>query len=235
MSWVEAMNTGGFGGSLQGFRGSLKVSGVPQTLWVRALNGALGALALFHLSYLGALFDVEAEDAVEEQVGPPRPLRTLPKARGQPRGSGVPRHHPVPSGLRHGLHGAQVVGAELGQSLGDAGLLGAGPAAALSPGRELGATGAAGRTGHHRERGRAVPAAPAPLDGINFRFSGFPALSRAEVTPLSRSGTNKASPGWLLSIIPGRPIGARGAGRAVTADSVPWRSRGADFFLPKSS
>ncbi|XP_063280937.1 protein-serine O-palmitoleoyltransferase porcupine, partial [Prinia subflava] len=36
-------------------------------LWVRALNGALGALALFHLSYLGALFDVEAEDAVEEQ------------------------------------------------------------------------------------------------------------------------------------------------------------------------
>ncbi|XP_064594130.1 protein-serine O-palmitoleoyltransferase porcupine [Zonotrichia leucophrys gambelii] len=37
------------------------------TLWVRALNGALGALALFHLSYLGALFDVEAEDAVEEQ------------------------------------------------------------------------------------------------------------------------------------------------------------------------
>uniref|UniRef100_A0A8C3UUV9 Protein-serine O-palmitoleoyltransferase porcupine n=1 Tax=Catharus ustulatus TaxID=91951 RepID=A0A8C3UUV9_CATUS len=37
------------------------------TLWVRALNGALGALALFHLSYLGALFDVEAEDTVEEQ------------------------------------------------------------------------------------------------------------------------------------------------------------------------
>ncbi|OWK49601.1 Protein-cysteine N-palmitoyltransferase porcupine [Lonchura striata] len=36
-------------------------------LWVRALNAALGALALFHLSYLGALFDVEAEDAVEEQ------------------------------------------------------------------------------------------------------------------------------------------------------------------------
>ncbi|XP_014749061.1 PREDICTED: protein-serine O-palmitoleoyltransferase porcupine [Sturnus vulgaris] len=36
-------------------------------LWVRALNGALGALALFHLSYLGALFDVEAEDTVEEQ------------------------------------------------------------------------------------------------------------------------------------------------------------------------
>lgn len=36
-------------------------------LWVRALNGALGALALFHLSYLGALFDVEADDSVEEQ------------------------------------------------------------------------------------------------------------------------------------------------------------------------
>lgn len=47
--------------------------GSPQTLWVRALNGALGALALFHLSYLGALFDVEAEDAVEEQVGPRGP------------------------------------------------------------------------------------------------------------------------------------------------------------------
>ncbi|XP_064499564.1 LOW QUALITY PROTEIN: protein-serine O-palmitoleoyltransferase porcupine, partial [Pseudopipra pipra] len=36
-------------------------------VWVRALNGALGVLALFHLSYLGALFDVEADDAVEEQ------------------------------------------------------------------------------------------------------------------------------------------------------------------------
>lgn len=34
---------------------------------MRALNGALGALALFHLSYLGALFDVEADDSVEEQ------------------------------------------------------------------------------------------------------------------------------------------------------------------------
>ncbi|XP_039569250.1 protein-serine O-palmitoleoyltransferase porcupine [Passer montanus] len=50
----------------EGF-GVPEVSGVPQTLWVRALNAALGALALFHLSYLGALFDVEAEDAVEEQ------------------------------------------------------------------------------------------------------------------------------------------------------------------------
>ncbi|XP_068280774.1 protein-serine O-palmitoleoyltransferase porcupine isoform X2 [Nyctibius grandis] len=36
-------------------------------LWVRALNGALGALTLFHLAYLGALFDAEADDAVEEQ------------------------------------------------------------------------------------------------------------------------------------------------------------------------
>ncbi|KAK2511472.1 Porcn [Columba livia] len=36
-------------------------------LWVRALNGALGALALFHLAYLGALFDMEADDTVEEQ------------------------------------------------------------------------------------------------------------------------------------------------------------------------
>ncbi|XP_031467747.1 protein-serine O-palmitoleoyltransferase porcupine-like, partial [Phasianus colchicus] len=36
-------------------------------LWVQVLNGALGVLALFHLSYLGALFDVEADDSVEEQ------------------------------------------------------------------------------------------------------------------------------------------------------------------------
>uniref|UniRef100_A0A8V5GQQ6 Protein-serine O-palmitoleoyltransferase porcupine n=1 Tax=Melopsittacus undulatus TaxID=13146 RepID=A0A8V5GQQ6_MELUD len=36
-------------------------------LWVRALNGALGAIALFHLSYLGALFDMEADDTIEEQ------------------------------------------------------------------------------------------------------------------------------------------------------------------------
>ncbi|XP_068780294.1 protein-serine O-palmitoleoyltransferase porcupine isoform X3 [Struthio camelus] len=36
-------------------------------LWVRGLNAALGAMALFHLAYLGALFDVEADDAVEEQ------------------------------------------------------------------------------------------------------------------------------------------------------------------------
>ncbi|KAK2510290.1 Porcn [Columba guinea] len=36
-------------------------------LWVRVLNGALGALALFHLAYLGALFDMEADDTVEEQ------------------------------------------------------------------------------------------------------------------------------------------------------------------------
>ncbi|XP_054033295.1 protein-serine O-palmitoleoyltransferase porcupine [Dryobates pubescens] len=36
-------------------------------LWVRGLNGALGAVALFHLCYLGALFDAEADDSVEEQ------------------------------------------------------------------------------------------------------------------------------------------------------------------------
>lgn len=59
------------------------ISGVPQTLWVRALNVALGALALFHLSYLGALFDVEAEDAVEEQVGPPS-LPEPPEVWGRP-------------------------------------------------------------------------------------------------------------------------------------------------------
>lgn len=70
---------------MQEFRGSLKISGVPQTLWVRALNGALGALALFHLSYLGALFDVEAEDAVEEQVGTPRAPQTFPTVWGHPR------------------------------------------------------------------------------------------------------------------------------------------------------
>lgn len=50
-----------------------------QALWVRALNGALGALALFHLSYLGALFDVEADDSVEEQVGPSQPPQKPPK------------------------------------------------------------------------------------------------------------------------------------------------------------
>lgn len=37
----------------------------------------------------------------------------------------------LPAGLRHGLHHPEVVGAELGQSLGDTGLLGAGPPAAL--------------------------------------------------------------------------------------------------------
>ncbi|PKK16614.1 hypothetical protein A306_00015175, partial [Columba livia] len=43
------------------------VLGTYAALWVRALNGALGALALFHLAYLGALFDMEADDTVEEQ------------------------------------------------------------------------------------------------------------------------------------------------------------------------
>ncbi|NXO05077.1 PORCN palmitoleoyltransferase, partial [Rhinopomastus cyanomelas] len=36
-------------------------------LWVRALNGVLGALALLHLAYLGALFDADADDGLEEQ------------------------------------------------------------------------------------------------------------------------------------------------------------------------
>lgn len=42
---------------------------------MRALNGALGAIALFHLSYLGALFDLEADDSIEEQVGPQNHIR----------------------------------------------------------------------------------------------------------------------------------------------------------------
>ena len=50
-----------------------------QALWVQALNGALGVLALFHLSYLGALFDVEADDSVEEQVGRPPPPPQTPQ------------------------------------------------------------------------------------------------------------------------------------------------------------
>ncbi|XP_010725118.1 protein-serine O-palmitoleoyltransferase porcupine, partial [Meleagris gallopavo] len=47
-------------------------------LWVQALNGALGVLALFHLSYLGALFDVEADDSVEEQRAPHREIGVKP-------------------------------------------------------------------------------------------------------------------------------------------------------------
>ncbi|KAM8793699.1 protein-serine O-palmitoleoyltransferase porcupine [Eudromia elegans] len=36
-------------------------------LWVRAVNAALGAVTLFHLAYLGALFDADTDDAIEEQ------------------------------------------------------------------------------------------------------------------------------------------------------------------------
>ncbi|XP_073177476.1 protein-serine O-palmitoleoyltransferase porcupine isoform X3 [Lepidochelys kempii] len=38
-------------------------------LWVRLLNLLFGALAVFHLAYLGSLFDIDADDTVEEQVG----------------------------------------------------------------------------------------------------------------------------------------------------------------------
>lgn len=40
----------------------------PQGLGVRALNLLFGALAIFHLSYLGSLFDVDVDDTTEEQV-----------------------------------------------------------------------------------------------------------------------------------------------------------------------
>lgn len=36
-------------------------------LGVRALNLLFGALAIFHLSYLGSLFDVDVDDTTEEQ------------------------------------------------------------------------------------------------------------------------------------------------------------------------
>lgn len=36
-------------------------------LWVRLLNLLFGALAIFHLAYLGSLFDMDADDSVEEQ------------------------------------------------------------------------------------------------------------------------------------------------------------------------
>ncbi|KAM7134405.1 protein-serine O-palmitoleoyltransferase porcupine isoform 2-T3 [Macrochelys suwanniensis] len=36
-------------------------------LWVRLLNLLFGALAVFHLAYLGSLFDIDADDTVEEQ------------------------------------------------------------------------------------------------------------------------------------------------------------------------
>ncbi|XP_051631662.1 uncharacterized protein LOC127465196 isoform X2 [Manacus candei] len=102
------------------------------------LNGALGVLALFHLSYLGALFDVE----------------------GRRRRGGA--------GLWDVLHHPQVVGAALGEPLGHPGLLAPGAAAALSPrgalggaGGALGATGRAlGALGGHWERWE-DPAAPA--------------------------------------------------------------------------
>ncbi|KAL7988170.1 hypothetical protein Chor_007089, partial [Crotalus horridus] len=38
-----------------------------QNLWVRLLNLLFGALAVFHLAYLGSLFDMDADDSVEEQ------------------------------------------------------------------------------------------------------------------------------------------------------------------------
>lgn len=40
----------------------------PQGLGVRALNLLFGALAIFHLAYLGSLFDVDVDDTTEEQV-----------------------------------------------------------------------------------------------------------------------------------------------------------------------
>lgn len=144
----------------------------PQALWVRGLNGALGAVALFHLSYLGALFDVEADDAVEEQVGNAKTPRIHPKTLHFPPSRPDPLHlrHFVsfpPSssiGLRDGLHHPQVVGAQLGQPLGDAGLLGARPPPALT-GRnweKLGETGKKGKGkgkggGGTSETGRSAP------------------------------------------------------------------------------
>ena len=41
---------------------------LPQGLGVRALNLFFGALAIFHLAYLGSLFDVDVDDTTEEQV-----------------------------------------------------------------------------------------------------------------------------------------------------------------------
>ncbi|XP_025069481.1 protein-serine O-palmitoleoyltransferase porcupine isoform X4 [Alligator sinensis] len=38
-----------------------------KALWVQALNLLFGALAVFHLAYLGCLFDMDANDAIEEQ------------------------------------------------------------------------------------------------------------------------------------------------------------------------
>uniref|UniRef100_A0A8C8RLB3 Protein-serine O-palmitoleoyltransferase porcupine n=1 Tax=Pelusios castaneus TaxID=367368 RepID=A0A8C8RLB3_9SAUR len=36
-------------------------------LWVRLLNLLFGALVIFHLAYLGSLFDIDADDGIEEQ------------------------------------------------------------------------------------------------------------------------------------------------------------------------
>ena len=38
-----------------------------QGLGIRALNLFFGALATFHLAYLGSLFDVDVDDTTEEQ------------------------------------------------------------------------------------------------------------------------------------------------------------------------
>lgn len=84
--------------------------------------------------------------------------------------SGCP---PPPAGLRHGLHHPEVVGAELGQSLGDAGLLGAGPPAALTLG-QLGATGSNWEDlGRDTARGRCLffPF-PGPLCGLPAAAGG---------------------------------------------------------------
>ena len=40
---------------------------LPQGLGVRALNLFFGALAIFHLAYLGSLFDTDVDDTTEEQ------------------------------------------------------------------------------------------------------------------------------------------------------------------------
>lgn len=106
----------------------LPIPRFPQALWVRGLNGALGAVALFHLSYLGALFDMEADDAVEEQVGDPKKTPKSPQNPSSPppsRHFACPSPPPPPPGLRDVVHHPQVVGAELGEPLGDAGVLGA--------------------------------------------------------------------------------------------------------------
>lgn len=74
----------------------LPIPRFPQALWVRGLNGALGAVALFHLSYLGALFDMEADDAVEEQVGDPKKPQNHPKTLLPPLPAAILRVLPPP-------------------------------------------------------------------------------------------------------------------------------------------